>query len=408
MPINTRGRCKNVAQKDERYTLSKESLLVEDTDEDMDDFIVDDYTDDDTDDDSWRENKKELVVMNEEFMKTIPEACKELYVNYCTQLNRMEPSNGEYFKLNQWREAFEKIPFGKYKSFPFETMSHDEKCQFVNDSRVQLDSMIYGHAKAKEEIICILVKWLMNPDFSGQVIGLHGNPGCGKTLLGRNALGTILQRPVHYISLAGMADGAFLDGFDYTYEGARWGKVVDGIVQSKCMNPILFFDELDKVSESKVGYEIIGKLINLTDKNQNNAFMDRYFHGVPFDLSKTVIIFSFNDITKVDKILLDRIKVIEMQDFSNKDKYELFTGHLLNDMLTENNFKHNEVSFSKETINEMILRCPEHGVRNLKRLLDTVLMKLNVLRFSPNKFIPVSFNKPIIVDTELLQKLLLT
>lgn len=406
MPIKTRRQ----STKEERYTLDDESLLLEETSDtdSLDNFIVGDtdYSSDEDDEYIKRPKQANPVIMNNVFLETIPEPCKELYMNYCTQLSRMEPSNGEYFKLNQWKEAFEKIPFGKYLSFPFETMDHDAKCAFINESREQLDSMIYGHSTAKDEIICILVKWLMNPQFSGQVIGLHGNPGCGKTLLGRTALGAILQRPVHYISLAGMAEGAFLDGFDYTYEGARWGKVVDGVLQSKCMNPILFFDELDKVSESKVGYEIIGKLINLTDKNQNNSFMDRYFHGVPFDLSKTVIIFSFNDITKIDKILLDRIKVIQMQDFSPTDKYELFKGHLLKDIMSENNFKENEVSFSKDTINEMILRCPEPGVRNLKRLLDTVLMKLNVLRFSPNKHIPVSFSKPIVINTELLHKLL--
>jgi ATP-dependent Lon protease len=172
------------------------------------------------------------------------------------------------------------------------------------------------------------------------------------------------------------------------------------------MNPILFFDEVDKVSESAMGREIIGKLINLTDPNQNGTFSDHYFHSVPFDLSKAIIVFSFNDIKKIDRILLDRIKVIEMNTFTHTDKIELFSSHLMKSMLRENNFKDGEIIFTKNAINDLVHRCPEDGVRNLKRKLDTVLMKLNVLRFSPNPELSIDFSKTIHINTVMVQTLL--
>jgi hypothetical protein len=776
--------------------VSDDGFVVSDIEEDIE--FTDDESDDEDYDDYASTDKPIKIQLNEEFLASVPEECKELYVNYIKQLNQMSPNNSEYFKLKQWCNTFERIPFGTYNTFPFENMTHAEKCKFIQDSRDIMDNVLFGHVKAKEELVCILVKWLMNPQFSGQVIGLHGSPGVGKcfsidtpilmhdgsikkvqdikvgdqlmgddstsrnvqslgggqdqmysivntrgveytvnsehilclrysksksiiddtirnnrycvrwfdnqniqvcsktfkytsetkkqihqealqflddiqedknceitvkeylklgkimkknlkgyqvpiefaskktafdpyiigawlgdgtsngvgftnqdsailhyiantlpkyncylqhqdnngksdiayrmngmkhlhknsinsllihlresnlinnkhipveykcnskevrlqllagiidtdgsvtnkcydliqknekladdivylcrslgfacykrecrkgrwyngeykegeyfrltisgvgietipckvsrkiiqgershfkdalvsgikvipvyygdyygfeidgnkkfmlgnfivthnTELARHVLSPILQRPIHYISLAGATDGSFLNGFSITYEGSRQGAIVDGIIQSKCMNPILFFDEVDKVSESAMGREIIGKLINLTDPNQNGTFSDHYFHSVPFDLSKAIIVFSFNDIKKIDRILLDRIKVIEMNTFTHTDKIELFSSHLMKSMLRENNFKDGEIIFTKNAINDLVHRCPEDGVRNLKRKLDTVLMKLNVLRFSPNPELSIDFSKTIHINTVMVQTLL--
>ena len=101
--------------------------------------------------------------------------------------------------------------------------------------------------------------------------------------------------------MGGATDSSYLDGHSYTYEGSVNGKIVDCLKQSKCMNPIFYFDELDKISTSNKGEEIVNLLIHLTDSSQNTLFQDKYFSGIHFDISKSIFVFSFNDIQKVNK-----------------------------------------------------------------------------------------------------------
>ena len=98
-----------------------------------------------------------------------------------------------------------------------------------------------------------------------------------KTTLIREGISKILNRPFTFIALGGATDSSFLEGHSYTYEGSNWGKIVDILIQSKCMNPVIYFDELDKVSMTPKGEEIIGILTHLTDTTQNVQFHDKYF-----------------------------------------------------------------------------------------------------------------------------------
>ena len=112
--------------------------------------------------------------------------------------------------------------------------------------------------------------------------------------------------------LWGSSNGSILDAHNYTYMGSTWGKLVDILMETKCMNPIIFIDELDKVSKTEHGKEIIGILTHLVDSTQNDTFQDKYFSGIDIDLSKVLFIFSYNDVEKIDKILLDRIIVLNL------------------------------------------------------------------------------------------------
>ena len=111
------------------------------------------------------------------------------------------------------------------------------------------------------------------------------------------------KRPFAFIPIGGSSNGSTLCGHNYTYVGSTWGRIADILMEKKCMNPIIFIDELDKVSRSEHGKEIIGILTHLVDETQNEAFQDKYFTGINLDLSKALFIFSYNDPSHIDKIL---------------------------------------------------------------------------------------------------------
>jgi len=112
----------------------------------------------------------------------------------------------------------------------------------------------------------------------------------------------------------------FLEGHSYTYEGSTWGKIIDHLIQCKYMNPVFFFDELDKVSDTPRGEEIIGILTHLTDTTQNSKFHDKYFSELDFDLSRCLFIFSYNDESKINPILLDRMYRVQTNGYDYKRK----------------------------------------------------------------------------------------
>ena len=170
-----------------------------------------------------------------------------------------------------------------------------------------MDNAIYGQDEAKNEIKRIISQRI-NGDMSGYCLGFEGPPGTGKTTIAKQGIAECLKdydnesRPFSFIALGGSSNGSTLEGHNYTYLGSTHGKIVDILIESKCMNPIIYIDELDKISNTENGKELIGILTHLTDSSQNEHFNDKYFAGIDFDLSKVLFIFSYNDYNKLDKI----------------------------------------------------------------------------------------------------------
>ncbi len=320
--------------------------------------------------------------------KNISENIRNILYEKYKQFSMMKSHASEYFKLKQWIDDFVKIPFGNYKKFPSTGNLYDDS-QFLRNAETILNKKLYGQERAKDELIEIMAKWIINPNSCGQVIGLQGSPGVGKTELAKNCIAPVMDRPFQYISLGGLTDGSYFDGHSYTYEGATFGRLIQMLMDAKCMNPIIFMDELDKVSESKVGQEIIGKLIHLTDPTQNDSIMDKYFTGIPFDFSKALIIFSFNDPNLIDRVLLNRIRIIKMDDFTVNDKVMIANNYLLPKLYEENKIN---VKFSDKVLKYIIQRNNEPGVRKLKSELENIIMKLNVLKFLPDKQPSITIN----------------
>ena len=135
--------------------------------------------------------------------------------------------------------------------------------------------------------------------------------------------------PFIFISLGGAQDRSTLVGSNYVYEGSNCGKIIHSLKQSQCMNPIFYFDELDKISGTEKGNEIVNLLIHLTDYTQNSHFMDDYMDGIAIDLSRVTFVFSFNDKDNISPILLDRMEIIEFNSYSNTEKMIIAREFLL-------------------------------------------------------------------------------
>ena len=291
--------------------------------------------------------------------------------------------NSEYYKIKSWVDAFLKIPFNKYNNLPISFADGIEKCHdFMEDAKKTLDSVAYGLEDAKIQIMQMIGLWLVNPNAVGSAIAIKGPPGTGKTTLIKEGISKILNRPFALIALGGCGDSGFLDGFEYTYEGSKYGKIIDILIQCGCMNPIILFDELDKLSDSFKGQEITGVLTHLTDTTQNSKFTDKYLSEISLDMSKALYIFSYNDEKYVNTILKDRMYKIETKGYKTKDKLVIAKDYLLPKIREEIKFKIDDIVFNDDILEYIINNFTEKedGVRNLKRCLEIIYKKLNLYR----------------------------
>jgi hypothetical protein len=313
------------------------------------------------------------------------------------KLETLDAERSDYAKAMQWMQAVCELPVGHYKQLPVGPASPvPEIQQFILDVRTRLDRVVYGHADAKEQIIRLLAQWVSNPRAGGMVLGIHGPPGIGKTSLIKEGICQALGLPFAFLPLGGASDSSYLDGHSYTYEGATWGKIVDVLMRCKCMNPVLYFDELDKVSNTQRGDEIINVLIHLTDSTQNDRFHDKYFSDFEFDLSKSLLIFSYNDEHAISPVLRDRMIRIHTSGYGDADKRAIARAHLFPDILREYGFGEDQVllgggggggdggggsSGGDDVLTQVIAATEEEkGVRNLKRALQTIVSHLNLAR----------------------------
>jgi ATP-dependent Lon protease len=232
------------------------------------------------------------------------------------------------------------------------------------------------------QIMQMLGQLVTNPKSIGSAIAIHGPPGTGKTTLVKEGISKILNRPFAFIALGGATDSSFLEGHGYTYEGSTWGKIVQILIDSKCMNPVIYFDELDKISDTPKGEEIAGILTHLTDTSQNSQFHDKYFTEIDFDLSKCLFIFSYNDESKVNSILKDRMYRIQTKGYNQKQKTVIADNYLLPKIREQVKFTCEDIIIPNETLHYIIEHTcnKEDGVRNLKRCLEIIYTKLNLYR----------------------------
>ena len=337
-------------------------------------------------------------------MKLPPETQSLVLAKY-NALQTMDVGAGEYFKLRSWLEKLTSLPLGLYKDIPVKISDGQDTCgAFMERARRALSEAIYGQEESKLQILQFIASKIANPDARGLSLLLAGPPGIGKTSLIKNGIAKALGWPFQFISLGGDSDASTYAGHQLVYEGSHCGKIVNSLVAAKSMSMILMFDELDKISSTPKGEEVQNLLVHLTDPVQNGEFEDKYLSGVPLDLSKVLFTFSANDLSKIDRVLMDRMVVIELQGYTAKEKVAIAENYLLPSALKDVNLDE-KVGMSREVL-EHILReyaSEEKGVRELKRCIEAVTQKINMLRIFNTKDLPFhipNFTLPFVVKKE--------
>jgi ATP-dependent Lon protease len=258
-----------------------------------------------------------------------------------------------------------------------------EITDYISEVKLTLDKAVHGHDKAKKQIERIIGQWI-NGEQDGYCFGFEGPPGCGKTSLAKRGISNCLKddkgnsRPFAMIQMGGDSNGSTLHGHNYTYVGSTWGSIVQILIDKKCMNPIIFIDEVDKISRTEHGKEIVGILTHLLDPAQNDCFQDKYFTGIDLDLSKALFILSYNDVEAIDKILLDRVHRIKFNNLSLEDKLIICNSHILPEVYKKMGLE-DMIYFTDEVLKFIIDEyTSESGVRKLKEILFEIVGEINL------------------------------
>jgi ATP-dependent Lon protease len=287
-------------------------------------------------------------------------------------MNKNNLINENIFKENNMLVQLNEIE-QKYK----------EISNYVINVKKCLDNSVHGHENAKKQLETIICQWI-NGKQDGYCFGFEGPPGVGKTTLAKKGLSKCLlddkqeSRPFSMIQMGGNSGGSILKGHSYTYHGSTWGSIVQILIDKKCMNPIIFIDEVDKISNTEYGKEITNILTHLLDQTQNDCFQDKYFSGIELDLSKALFILSYNDVSMIDKVLLDRIHIIKFNSLTLKEKIEICNNYILPEIYDKMGLK-GAISISNDVLKYLIEEYTiESGVRKLKELLFEIIGEINL------------------------------
>jgi len=305
-------------------------------------------------------------------------------------LQTLDTSSNEYFKLRAWLDKVVSIPFGTYKEIPVSLEDGPDRCgAFMSAARQCLNDAVFGQDESKLQILQFISTKIANPQSRGLCLLLVGPPGVGKTSLIKNGIAKALGWPFQFISLGGDSDASTYTGHQLVYESSHCGKIVNSLIASKSMSTVLMFDEVDKISQTPKGEEVMNLMIHLTDPVQNSDFEDKYLSGIPIDLSKVMFVFSANDLSKIDRVLLDRMTVIELKGYDLKQKTAIAEHYLLPSALREVNLV-DKVEVPNEILMTLIedYAKEEKGVRELKRSIEQITQKINMLRMYNSPDLP--------------------
>lgn len=279
------------------------------------------------------------------------------------KLVKMPPGSHEATVLRNYIDKCLEIPFGK--------MTKDSVR--IDRARSVLDKDHYGMDKVKDRIVESLAVYKRNPDFSGQILCLAGPPGVGKTSVVRS-LAKSMNRKYVRVALGGIHDEAEIRGHRKTYIGAMPGRIIDAVIRSGVMNPIILLDEIDKIGADFKG-DPSSALLEALDPEQNSTFTDHYIE-MPVDLSKVLFVTTANDTGAISAPLYDRMEIIELNSYTGEEKYHIAKEHLIKKEMKKHSLNGREFKISDDAINDMIVYYTrEAGVRKLEKTIATLCRK---------------------------------
>ena len=348
------------------------------------------------------QTKNKLLVNLSEFLVNYSNLdIVQKYINYIDKEREKKINTDEYENIANLNNNFF---FLNSDWFNYKTNYK----KYLGDSKKILDDAVYHQEEAKIQIKRIIAQWI-NGEMKGYCFGFEGPPGTGKTSLAKKGIAKCLrdddgnERPFAFIALGGSSNGATLEGHSYTYVGSTWGRIVDILMETKCMNPIIYIDELDKVSNTENGKEIIGILTHLTDPSQNDEFSDKYFSGIKLDLSKVLFIFSYNDYNLIDPILADRIHRVKFQKLNKYEKVHIVNHYILPELLETIGFNPDDIVFSKKVLEYIInTYTQEAGVRKLREKIFEILREINLRYLLDNEEQKITI--PLEVSLDLVEE----
>lgn len=289
--------------------------------------------------------------------------------------------NGDQHKLKSWLSDFMRLPFEKYTDFPVKITDGPEACsRFLIEAKQIMDECVYGLVDVKEQLLQVIGQLIANPKPTGTSIAFKGPMGTGKTTLITKVVSRIFRRPSVFIALGGAEDSSYLTGHQITYEGSKYGKIAEILMECGCNDPIICLDELDKISETPKGQEIVSALMHLIDPTQP-GFQDKYFSEINLDIHRAIFFFTFNDESRINPILLDRMKRIGTEGYSIAEKLVIAKQHLIPQICDKYKYPPTDIEIPDEAIKTIITsHTDEQGVRSLARGLDAIFAKENLTR----------------------------
>lgn len=291
---------------------------------------------------------------------------KEKLLKECDKLAKMPSGSHEGTVERNYLDKCLEIPFGKYTKDSIN----------LEKSRKILDKEHYGLDKVKERIVDSLAVYKRNPEFNGQILCLAGPPGVGKTSIVKS-LAKSMGRKYVRIALGGIHDEAEIRGHRKTYIGSMPGRIVEAVIKSGVMNPIILLDEIDKVGNDFKG-DPSSALLEALDPEQNNSFADHYIE-FPLDLSRVLFITTANDVSAIAGPLYDRMEVVELNSYTALEKFYIAKKHLVKKEMIKHSLTSKEFKISDDAINILIENYTrEAGVRTLEKQIATLCRKATV------------------------------
>lgn len=296
-------------------------------------------------------------------IKNISEESREKLVKECERLSHLPPMSQEGNVIRTYIETCLELP---WDTFTKETLD-------VKKAQKQLDLDHYGLKKVKERILELLAVRQLNPDIKGQIICLVGPPGVGKTSIA-SSIAKTLNRRFARVSLGGVNDESEIRGHRKTYLGSMPGRVINAFRQAKTYNPLILFDEIDKMGNDYKG-DPSSAMLEVLDSEQNSAFVDHYIE-LPFDLSRALFLTTANSLDTIPTPLRDRMEIIELSSYTREEKFQIAKRHLVKKQMEKHGVTKEMLSIRDSALFEIIdCYTMEAGVRTLERQIGAVCRK---------------------------------